>query len=280
MVNTMRYMLLAAVAVPTANTTAAVLVDRTTAFGSGADSFIDENAKTTVRGGEGVMTVKWQGTSGNVTRAAYLRFDLSGLASIIPGTASDDITVPNLRLTANTAATNLGTDTFEVWGLTDGTDADRTVTGSTATGGWLETGTGALIYNNAFAFGSERLQSTSSGTPAGTGILIGTFSGVTPGETVTVGASPSGATVDAGFAANLATFLQADTNGLVTLMIQRQNNTNTNAGFFSKENTAGAGATLEPSYVPQLSFTLVPEPAALGMLGLAALPLLGRRRLS
>ena len=244
------------------------VVIRSTLDGNGSDAYGRRTNSATNFGAATALTVQGSGSSDE--SLIYLRFDLSGLAG---GLTSDSIRFPDLALTTVSASIP-NTVIFSVFGLVDGTNADRVPNGDVTTGGWLETGTNSLTFTNAPGRNGSTVTTSSgaqTGTPTSYGTDIGTFTlALSGGTTFTLGSNLSNVDSEsATFAANLENFLRADTNGVATLVIR--SSVNTAYQFASKEN-AGTGNE------PTLSFTLVPEPGAAGLIALGGLGLLMRRR--
>ncbi len=191
-----------------------------TAVGDGADSFIGAFDPATNFGSLNTLEVKNAAPFSptlSFNRKGYLRFDLSAVSTPING-ASFDLTISN----GLGGVPVTGLQTFNVYGLDDADVGEF----------WLESG---LTWDNAPA------NDTASGSdvlPNAT--LLGQFSfdGVgIPGTTVGI----SGA--------SLTSFLNADTNDVVTLLVLRETHDAAYDGwvhnFATKENGVYAAPILE-----------------------------------
>lgn len=268
---------------------ASMIVDRTTAYGHGADAHVHDGNSTTTRNNNFGASVGLSSNNNgnNSARPVYLRFDISGITN-------GDISAADLMLTLASTTAN---SSFTLWGLVDGTNADRIPTGSASTGGWVEGNkAGATATGDEIRWsGRPASPSTSAtptlttnslsptGTPSAYAVELGTFSwgatAPTVGTTISIGANPSsGLTVSSGLAADLLAFLQADTNGVVSFVITRPSSNGSLLSFHSKENLAGAESTNNPLFNPTLSMSIIPEPGSLALLAAGALMLLPQRR--
>ena len=230
----------------------------TTAAGAGADTAGIRTSGTTNFGASTTFSVRGNGTSDD--KMGYLRFDLG---SVNPA----GITAPSLKFVAAGSITA----SFTLWGLVNGTNADALST----SGGWSETG---LTYGNASGRSGSSTMATSSGAQAGTptayAVQIGTFSltGLTIGTSFTLGTALTNATQSVDLGANLLSFLQADTNHVVSFVLT--SSTNTTSSFYSKEFSSAINA-------PALSFTPIPEPSTYALVAggmIMGVALLRRRR--
>ncbi len=214
----------------------------TTADGVGADAYVrwtdtGPEPDTNYGAATTVRTKDPQFPGVGNTRKAYLRFDLAAL-----GGAS--VTAAELQLTFSGADPGDVDSNLRLWGLPDGDPGE----------GW---GEDTLTWNNAPRNNQD--SNTTSGT------FLANF--VRPADTPVLDVLSVSST-------DLVTFLNADSDGQVTLMI-----TGTGASgldgifnaFNAKESTAGGAPTLELT---------VPEPsgAALLSLGVLALSALQPRR--
>ncbi|MEM6552654.1 MAG: hypothetical protein AAF750_11075 [Planctomycetota bacterium] len=180
----------------------------------------------------------------------WVRFDLNGAA---PGTITD-------AAFALTFLDNTGRFfefDFEVYGLNDGLAGEAKL----GQGGWDQaTVTGNNAPGNVFnsSFEVDANQTT----------LLGSFTKPNyntgfdqEGESVGIAGVAGSAFVD---------FLNADTNGVVTLIIVRTTNENVTSVFASSENTDFDG--------PSLTLTVIPEPGSFALLTCGSVLVLGRRR--
>lgn len=172
------------------------------------------------------------------SRKSYIQFDVSSITGIV-----DSAT---LSFDVRTRSSNI--HNFNVYGLNDG------VTGEA----WDES---TLTFNNA-----PGNDSGFSGVVAEDVTLLDNFDVSSAlfdvGDTVTLSS------------ANIASYLNNDTNGIVSFLIIRQNSQNAATSFYSKENLAGAIA-------PTLTVTTaVPEPSTYALIGgmLSLCYLVWRRR--
>ncbi len=228
----------------------------TTANGIGADTFIQNTSGTTTNnyGTADIIRVKTPAT-GSGDRLAYFRFDLGA-------SFTGQSLIGNVSFSLTLQETGSLSDTFELFALSDLSTPDIRATG------WSETG---VTWNS-----SQGLRG--SGTnPSGSFTSIGTFNltSNTSGSIISLGSVTSNASTSSGFATNLNSFLQADTNGLVTFAMKRNTSAEPAITVFSpKENIL-----LQP--FPTLSFTAVPEPATNAVIiagGVLGVVMLRRRR--
>ena len=234
--------------------TAAQALYISTEFGDGADCWIANDNQSssyysnTVHNTTG-MQVRYNG-GGSRFRAAFLKFDLSGQTE--PFAA-------NTGLLMGQTYTKGASKTIHVYGLVDG-DAGED---------WLET---TLCYDNAPGFVTPS-QGNNLGWYAidsrlvllGTFTIPGTGSG---GATIT----PAKMLWSDPDTLPLADFLNADTNGKVTLVLINATGTSSNNSenrFASKEDAVVASW---PALIE------VPEPVTLVLLGLGGLMFMGRKK--
>ncbi len=187
------------------------------------------------------------------TRKGYIRFDVSSL--------NFTVTTATLSLEAHVIGLNAGTTrTINVYGLIDG-----------ANDGW---DSASMNWANAPA---NVTTSGSDFTAAAT--LLGIFTLVANDDNTPNTADP-GPTFDFSSAV-LTSFINADTNGLVTIMLSADNtgipNDDGKNAAFATENTTINGT--DPAVFRSApTLTLIPEPSSALLGGLGALLLLRRRR--
>jgi hypothetical protein len=199
------------------------------------DTYINSASASTIYGNDTFMVTNSNGTS---FRYAIFSYDISTVNFAVGG----------VKLELFDVAGNAGTKQYQIFGLLAAHD------------GWIETGTGALTWDNSTAF---RDGNTIDLTQVYGGAALGTFN-TAQNSLFTAFDVSSGAHVDfinanrsANGGNNIVTYIIADP--LVELL---------GTGWATKENATQPAATL----------TLIPEPstALLGVLGLLAL--LRRRR--
>lgn len=234
-----------------------VLADSiTTAMGSGTDAYIFSGKPDTVQANTGDLAVKNDGneTGDPWSRKAYLRFDLSKL---LPGT-ENHIASSSLALTydGNSAGGLTGFTnnifSYELFGLKNGQPADGK---PTQLGSWT---TSEITWDNA---------------PANTTTDGLTF---TSADVVDLGSATIATTATAGakltFSSSaLTSFLNSDTNGLVTLMIARNTNSAKNNGYFDFASSTNANASYAPTLDVSAAAPLPSAAASLALLCPAAL---------
>jgi hypothetical protein len=213
-----------------------------TAVGQGADTYVGNDSLRGPTSNFGTAGINVRVYTTSRIQVPYLKFDISG--------ASGDLSGAQLQLFltgANRARS------WTVYGLNDSATDDL----------WSESG---ITYNNApgmvaAALGTLSLDLTKL-TSLGT--LAVPASAPAPGVTVTSAVATL----------NLNSFLAADTNKLVTLVIVAGSDANGTWYIANKENTSGLAA---PTLLLP-NATAVPEPATLAILGLGGILL--RRRLA
>ncbi|MEM6331887.1 MAG: DNRLRE domain-containing protein [Planctomycetota bacterium] len=216
------------------------VVDADAYVGHGNDNNVNYGAATTLN------TTRWINNFLGNSDKTWIRFDLNGAT---PGTITD--AEFSLALADETA--RFGIFDFEVYGLNEGVSGEAPA----GSGGWDEaTITGANAPGNVVTSTFE--------VDAAETTLLGTFTkpvfNPQAGETVGITAGPG---------SDLVNFLNADTNGVVTLIVVRTTEDNRPNLFASKENGAIDG--------PSLSLT-VPEPGSLSLAALGGAMLLRRLR--
>jgi len=221
--------------------TSAIADTVTTETGTyGADQFIRAGLSANQNQGADPQIIAFHpGAFPNSYRKAYMRFDLASVAG----------TVTDVALSLILAENNLSPVIVNVWGL------DDLVAGEAApgSGGWAETG---ITWNNAPGndTSSPNLFNSVTATQIGTVLVPVASRGAT--VTLTSAIEP-----------NLLTFLQNDTNDLVTFMLSRQV-AGAQTWFASKEH-----ATYAP---PALTVTTTPVPVPAGIwMGLGLLGSIG-----
>jgi len=211
----------------------AATVDRTTAFGNGADAFVVSNEPNTNFGGSSQIYVK---SDPFIVRKGYLRFDLNLI---------DKSNISNATLSLTYIDTNNIWNpppfTYNVYGLNDGNPGET----------WNES---TITWNNAPANGGGNTIDSSQST------FLGTFSfnpSSTPYGTIISFSDP-----------RLVGFLENDTNNLATVIITRNDFDPSTQGFASPtlqlEITSPPPVTSVPE--PSSSLGLL----SLGVLGIGA----------
>lgn len=234
----------------------------TTADGNdGADSFVQYYSTVAARancnmGGQTSMQTKNAGIVGGdqLYRKCYIRFDISSidLTELIDAT---------FELTLNWADNQI----FNVYGLIDG-HANEAWEEGTSTSSFNVLGDSDPTNDNWLTWNNAPANDTANSINLTEAMLLGTFAGNVGDSTVGISGG------------SLLNFLQADTNGLVTLMVTRDTHDPAFGGashwFFTKENG-------DPDLAPTLLLetTPVPEPNTfLLLLGMATGWMIVRRK--
>lgn len=198
----------------------------TTADGNGADSYVRLGQAGTNFGAASGVVIKDSGTS-STTRLGYLRFDLSGTAGVF-----DDAT---LTLDVSTNNTSGGQPpqafTVNVYGLADGDSGEN----------W---GEGTINWSNAPA------NNTSNNQVGSGSVLLGSFSvpAVNPPTSVDFNSKA------------LANFLNQDTDGNATIILQREGGPGgANLAFASKENGGQPAPTLTANEIDGVNIVIGTE---------------------
>lgn len=203
-----------------------------TADGNGADAYINGGTRAdNLYGGDTNMLAR---VSSNLTycRKWVVRFDLGSIP------AGESITSATMTVTNNTAWSTDATSVAGVFGLNDSVDADN----------WDEA---AVNWNNA-----------PGNDTTGQGFLNATSLGTFNATDGNGGAQSSFSSQE------LVDFLNADTDGLVTLLVRE------NEGGYIRASTKEE--SIEDA--PMLQLTYTPEPATMGLLSIGGLALLRRKR--
>lgn len=170
-----------------------------------ADTFVHRGEPWTNYGSYGAVALKNYGTSSYFTRTGWVHFDISGKSF------GDTATI---RFTLDSRDGDAGY--IDVWGIVDGANGDELGTD------WAES---SITWYNApvspdFVEGSQTT-------------YLGRF-------------SPASSDSQFDFSTpELLDFLEADTNGEVTIILQRENSSQANFSLRSKEHPNGGGATLK-----------------------------------
>jgi len=199
----------------------------TTADGDGADAFVERfdngfpDREDTNYGTD--VNVRTRAVVGlGLYRKSYLRFDLSGITG--------EIVSASFGLTGNNS--EAAGEIINVYGLTDGVTGD----GAPGPSGWIENGDPSITFNNAPANDTSGIGLTADAT------LLGTFvKGFV--DATTEFTDPA-----------LVTFLNNDSNGLVTLIVAPSTTAGGDVSWHSKEG---------PGTAPTLSLTVAPAPFSL-----------------
>jgi hypothetical protein len=189
----------------------------TTGVGNGADTFVTYDAGCDVYCDENygwweTIAIKHDSGTGLLQRKAYLRFDIDSVADPIEGVRLELVYVSHQYCSASPS-------TYNVYGLNDGHVGES----------WGES---TITWNNAPAN-----DNSGDGVLPGQASLLGTFS--VNFSTM----SPSGVVLFSSSA--FLDFVQSDTNGLITLIVTRQQRNLCNEHFASKENATFAAPTLD-----------------------------------
>ncbi|QTN33102.1 PEP-CTERM sorting domain-containing protein [Akkermansiaceae bacterium] len=191
----------------------------------------------TVRRNTGTATVEGglhakQSATNSTDRYLMLRFDSSIFGA--------GVTAVTFHITANpdTVTQFQGTYDYRIYGIPDLTANDELAAES-----GYDPNSGAVFDNSADMVDDTKLT------------LLGDVTGVNAGDTINFSNS------------NLLSFLQADTNGVATLVFTRV--TNGGNSTFLDRNSASP---------PNLVIEAIPEPGSAALLGLSCLLILRRRR--
>jgi hypothetical protein len=207
-----------------------------TAFGAGADAQLNENSGVASGDGLGAqLNARWTGAGGTSNQLIALRFDLS---EVEPGTIAN----ASLELTAYRAMSG---QTLRVYGV----DHEQ------AAQNWDETtATFTSVPGTAFDMNSGTRSIDASKV-----LLLGEFASGSAGEGATVGFTNPDLTV---FLNMLA--YRTDGSDIVTLLLERQNSSTTEARFASSEATSleTGGAAPAGTFAPRLVLSAIPNFAA------------------
>ncbi|MEO2166669.1 MAG: hypothetical protein ABGY42_00860 [bacterium] len=193
----------------------------TSADGNGADGYAPIFAGSPFDAVD-IIKVKFDRGSGGVQNKGYLRFDLSGVTGSV--TAAELLLEIAVDPEADAApGETVGVDSYEVYGLNDGHSGES----------WIEVPVTGITW--ALAPGND--VASNNGVLAAETTLLGTFDLVSGVHSI---GDPFAWT-----SAALVSFLDADTNDLVTLILIRTDKSFPPGGFATKEHATGAPPTLD-----------------------------------
>lgn len=204
--------------------------------GNGADAYIVSTSSNTNFGGAEFVAIKHDSGTGQLHRKGYFRFDLTGITAVADATL-------NLIYVGQDGPSAVPS-TYNVHGLLDGDPGES----------WDELG---ITWNNA----PSNLTGSGDGFDSSNSIFLGQF-------TLDISTTSLGDTIQFS-APNLTSFLQGDTNGLVTFMVSRVEQNLANEYFGSKENLSFAPSFLDVTPVPVPASVLLFGSGLLGLIGFA-----------
>ena len=200
----------------------------------------------TAYGWQDSLTVMTYGTNLTNCYKAYMRFDISSITSAV-----ETATFQIKQKGASSSWNNGNPKEVKVFGLNDGVVGETT---------WDES---TITWNNAPGNDTAALDGFVDATYLGYFTHVGTWEGWRPFG------SESTPSFDA-----LASFINADTNGTITLMLAQDTEAPDNDNIYSVFHSRESGN------VPALYYTPVPEPASCLYVTMAAWLLLVRRRVA
>jgi len=207
------------------------------------DTFIQQGAAQSNFGAAADMVIK--GATGSTVRKGYMQFDLS---SLVPSQISSAALALEVNLQNNGSGPTTYTYNVEVWGLNEGGN-EAWIEGTGQTGVTGATPPNPLVWNNAPANLTGNVFDTSLATLLGSFSISVTANDQVLGQSFGINSTTSPA---------LLSFLQADTDGLATLMLRRvDTNGGNNLSFASRTNTTRAAPTLSVEAIPEPSSLLV-----------------------
>ena len=235
----LRNVAVGAIMLSATSTSLAGLITVDTSVGQGADAFVTNQYRNSNFGTGDSLLIRNDGPYG-WNRQTYLRFDLSGVTDPIESASLGTDILYNTLIYNEPSLANVWD--IGVYGLLDSDPGNN----------WAES---SITLNNAPAstyYGSDFTSAFS---------YLGSFSleGLAPGDTASFTNT------------DLLNFINADTDGLITLGLRRLNATRTDSSFViaSKENATYDAPTLTLLTASQdQRVTSVPEPASIALLGL------------
>jgi hypothetical protein len=226
----------------------------TTGDGLGADAYVRNGTSANQNFGADTQLLAKTTNGSGWHRVIYLRFDFSAYADA----TITDATLALTQLAGSGTSAASQEWTFGIFGISDSADD------------WTEgTGTGAAPGSSGIRFNGQpapEFASLSGMVPVSASVpLLGVFSitGMSAPGAVSHLSSPA-----------LSDFISADADGVVSLAVYRLTSEGAGGGtayhaFASDEHPSVAG--------PSVTFTSVPSPGGLAMVGVAGVVLTGRR---